>query len=114
MQPHQKPLVWLRSEVKPPPLSAQARVEAGYLLRRLQRGELLGMPHSRPMPVIGRNCHELRLNDATATWRLIYRIDADAIVIVGLFSKKTAQTPKAVIDACRRRLQEYDRATGEA
>jgi hypothetical protein len=31
-----KPLVWLRGEVKSPPFSKDARLEAGFLLRRLQ------------------------------------------------------------------------------
>ena len=44
------PLVWLFGEVKTPPFSAEARVEAGFLLRRLQQGETLGLPQSRPMP----------------------------------------------------------------
>ena len=48
-----KPLVWLRGEVKTPPFGSDARVEAGVLLRRLQGGESLGLPHSRPMPVLG-------------------------------------------------------------
>jgi hypothetical protein len=43
MSPHDKPLVWLKGEVKTPPLSDVARVEAGFLLRRLQRGDLLGV-----------------------------------------------------------------------
>ena len=106
-----KPLAWLHGEIKTPPLSAAARLEAGYLLRRLQRGERLTMPHSRPMPAIGRNCHELRIGDVDATWRVMYRIDADAIVILDVFSKKTRQTPKAVMDACRRRLKDYDDET---
>ena len=74
-----KPLAWLHGEVKSPPLSAAARVEMGTLLRRLQRREKLAMPASRPMPSIGPRCHELRVNDENATWRLIYRIDPDAI-----------------------------------
>jgi phage-related protein len=86
-----------------------ARVEAGYLLRRLQRGDTLSMPHSRPMPSIGRRCHELRINDERFTWRIVYRVDEDAMVILEVFSKKTQQTPKSVIDACKRRLKEYDR-----
>ncbi|MBI3629944.1 MAG: type II toxin-antitoxin system RelE/ParE family toxin [Candidatus Rokubacteria bacterium] len=105
-----KPLVWLHGEVKTPPFSPAARLEAGVLLRRLQKGELLGMPHSRPMPAVGPRCHELRVQDAAAAWRIVYRLDADAIVILEVFSKKTRATPKAVIDACRRRLKEYDRA----
>ncbi len=112
ISPTDKPLVWLHGEIKTPPLSAAARVEAGYLLRRLQRGDLIGMPHSRPMPSIGRSCHELRINDEGRTWRVVYRIDADAIVIAEVFSKKTAQTPKAVIATCARRLRNYDDETG--
>ena len=48
-----KPLVWLRGRVKTPPFSVGARLEAGLLLRRLQRGDALSLPHSRPMPSIG-------------------------------------------------------------
>ena len=49
-----KPLAWLRGEIKSPPFGIAARVEAGYLLRRLQAGEMIGLPMSRPMPAIGR------------------------------------------------------------
>ncbi len=38
----------------------------------------------------------------------MYRVDPDAIVILEVFAKKTPQTPLAVIEACRRRLKEYD------
>ena len=62
------------------------------------------------MPSIGARCHELRINDASGNWRLVYRTGADAIVIVEVFSKKTQATPKPVVDVCRRRLKEYDHA----
>jgi len=39
-------LVWLHGEVRTPPFSEAARREAGLLLRRLQRGEYIGMPHA--------------------------------------------------------------------
>jgi len=68
------------------------------------------MPHSRPMRVMGARCHELRIRDTEIDWRIVYRSDADAIVILEVFSKKTRATPKTVIDACRQRLKEYDRA----
>jgi phage-related protein len=110
VSPRDKPLVWLHGEIKTPPFSQAARVEAGYLLRRLQRGEMLGMPHSRPMPVIGPRCHELRINDAAAIWRIVHRIDPDAIVILEVFSKKTSKTPRAVIEACKKRLKENENA----
>ena len=108
MGPSDKPLVWLHGEVKTPPFSQPARIEAGLLLRRLQRGEKLSMPHSRPMPSIGPRCHELRVRDENRTWRLVYRLDSDAVVLLEVFDKKTEQTPKAVIQACQDRLGRYD------
>ncbi len=108
-----KPLVWLRGAVKTPPFSTEARVEAGVLLRRLQAGERLGMPQSRPMPAIGRRCHELRIVDAGKTWRIVYRLDRDAIVIADVFQKTTQQTPVRVIYDCQRRLSAYDAAGRE-
>jgi phage-related protein len=62
------------------------------------------------MPTVGPRCHELRINDAGATWRIVYRIESDAIVILEVFSKKTSKTPKVVIQGCRRRLKEYEDA----
>jgi phage-related protein len=100
--------VWLHGEVKLPPFSRTARLEAGFLLRKLQRGDTLPMPHARPMPSIGPRCSELRVNDENTTWRLIYRIDPDAIVICAVFEKKTPRTPKSVIDVCQQRLRRYD------
>jgi phage-related protein len=108
-----RPLVWLRGEVKTPPFSQTARLEAGYLLRLLQQGGSLGLPHSRPMPVIGPRCHELRINDEVGTFRIIYRADIDAVVVLDVFLKKTQHTPQSVIAACKLRLREYDRI-GEA
>lgn len=105
-----KPLVWLHGEVKTPPFSSEARVEAGTLLRRLQRSEKLSLPHSRPMPAIGQRCHELRIQDRNVTWRVIYRADTDAVIVVEVFPKKTQATPQQVIEVCQRRLRQYDEA----
>ncbi len=107
----EKPLAWLKGEIKTPPFSADARVEAGYLLRRLQRGEKLALPHSRPLPVIGPRCHELRIRDRDHIWRIVYRIDPDGVLILETFDKKTATTPKAVMEDCRRRMRHYDEFT---
>lgn len=108
MSLNDKPLVWLHGEVKTPPFGQSARVEAGFMLRRLQRGELIGMPHSRPMPSVGLRVHKLRVADAKMTWRIIYRIDKDAIVLLEVFSKKTGKTPKNIIETCKNRLRDYD------
>ncbi|QBG48689.1 type II toxin-antitoxin system RelE/ParE family toxin [Verrucomicrobia bacterium S94] len=108
MNKHPKPLVWLKGEIKTPPLSKEARIEAGCLLRDLQEGIRLSLPHSRPMPAIGKRCHELRITDENSIWRIVYRIDPDAIVIADVFQKKTQQTPKRVVDESKRRLKQYD------
>ena len=102
MSPNDKLLVWLHGEVKTPPFSKEARLEAGFLLRKLQGGETLSMPHSRPMPPIGQRCHELRIQDKNVIWRIIYRIDPDAVIILEVFEKKTNRTPKWVIETCNR------------
>ena len=103
-----KPLVWLHGQVKTPPFSSEARLEAGFLLRKLQLGEILSLPQSRPMPVIGKRCHELRIVDQDATWRIIYRLDEDAVVILEVFKKKTKTTSQKIIKVCQNRLRDYD------
>jgi phage-related protein len=108
MNPPGKPLVWLRGEIKTPPFTAEARVEAGHLLRLVQLDWKVGMPHSRPMPTIAPRCHELRIRDARSDWRIVYRVDPDAVVIADIFAKTTRTTPRRTIADCRRRLKRYD------
>ena len=102
-------LVWLHGEVKTPPFSRVARVEAGFLLRRLQNGDTIGMPRSRPMPDIGPNCHELRNDDKEVTWRIICHVASEAIVILDVFQKKSRATPAKVLEVSRNRLRRYRR-----
>jgi len=108
MKQKERPLVWLHGEIKTPPFSSNARIEAGCLLRLLQQGQSLSLPHSRPMPTIGARCHELRINDENKAWRIIYRIDEDAVIILEVFDKKTQKTPQDVIENCKRRLRFYE------
>lgn len=109
-----KPLAWLAGELKTPPMSSDARVEGGVLLRRLQRGEVLSMPESRPMPVIGPRCHELRIDDVVLKreWRVVYYVGKLAIAILDVFSKDTRTTPDDVIRNCKRRLAEFRKVDG--
>jgi len=108
-----KPLVWLKGEVKTPPFGSSARIEAGFLLRHLQRGEVLSLPRSRPMPAVGAHCHELRINDKDQTWRIIYYVAPDAVVILDVFSKKTRSTPSGVLAICQKRLAVWRAAGGD-
>ncbi len=85
------PLLWLHGEVRTPPFSLPERTEAGVLLRRLQRGERIGLPHSRPMPGIAKACYELRIPDENRTWRIVYFLDRDVVVIPEVFTKSTTR-----------------------
>lgn len=76
-------------------------MEAGFLLRRLQRGQNLASPHSRPMPSINRQCHQIQVNGENQTWGIIYHLAADAVIILGVFSKKTSATPDEILKTCK-------------
>ena len=103
----------LHGRIQSPPKSKAARLEAGTRMRKVQNGETLTMPHSRPMPSIGPRCHELRVPDGDRTWRIVYRIDRMVILVCDVFAKKTRQTPRHVIDSCRQRLARHDEEAHE-
>ena len=109
-QPSQKPLVWLHGKVKTPPFTPEGRQEAGMLLGLLQRGERLGMPQTEPLTDVCPRCGALRVRDAQHNWRIMYRIDSDAVLVLEVYAKKTQRIPKAVIDRCKQRLKDYDEA----
>ena len=112
--PPPKPLVWLHGEIKTPPFTAEGRQEAGMLLRLLQQGERLGMPQAEALPDVGLRCGALRVRDAEHNWRIMYRIDSDAVLILDVYSKKTRKIPDEVIDRCQQRMKRYDAAVKAA
>ena len=103
-----KPLVWLHGEIKTPPFSFDGRQEAGMLLRLLQEGNVLGMPQAEALPDVGARCGALRVRDAEHNWRIMYRIDTDAVLILDVYCKKTRKIPGEVIERCEKRLKQYD------
>ena len=113
--PVYKLLRWLRERIKTPPFSELARREAGYLLGQVQTGELLSMPASRPLPSVGKRCHELRVRDENINWRVVYRIDATRIVIASVFAKQSKTQQQLEFTKCKARLKAYDArvASGE-
>jgi len=80
------------------------------LLRLLQEGEILGMPQAEPLPDVGPRCGALRVRDAEHNWRIMYRIDSDAILVLEVYSKKTRKIPDDVIERCKQRFKHYDGA----
>ena len=78
--------------------------DAGQQLRKVQAG---GTPDDwKPMPSIGRGVKEIRLWDATGTFRVIYVVKTvRGVVVLHAFVKKTQQTPKKELELARRRLK---------
>jgi hypothetical protein len=67
-----KPLVWFSGEVKTPPFSTGARIEAGVLLRRLQEGEILSLPISRPMPSTASRKSKVKIQNSKVIWSKLF------------------------------------------
>lgn len=103
-----KRIIWLQGGIASSPFTVHGRREAGFLLRTVQMGEMLSLPHSRPMPGISNRCHELRVPDEYNSWRIVYRIDSDFIVVLEIFSKKDRTTPQNVVDRCKSSIRSND------
>jgi len=65
------------------------------------------------MPAVGRQCHELRISDRDQTWRIVYHVTPDAIIILDVFGKKTRATPAQIVEVCQKRLAAYLRAISD-
>jgi PAS domain S-box-containing protein len=106
-RPDEKALRWLTTPLVSAPVSEPGRRKAGYLLRKVQRGETLWRTESRPLPAIGKACREVQIRDpeVKATWRIICRVRKAELVVIGWHDRSSI--PAEVADACRRRLREY-------
>ncbi len=83
------------------------RVAFGALLRTLQEGISLGMPVSRPMPIVALGVDELRVKDAFGQYRAFYLKKSSAgILVLRAFQKKSQSTPATEISLARKRLKE--------
>ena len=104
-----KPIRWLADEVTAPPFAARVALDVAALLKKVAVGGMLLMPHSRPMPSIGHRCYELRVNDGNRSWRIVYHISVDTVVVLDVFAKKTRATPGQVVNRCKKRLRRYEK-----
>lgn len=98
---HARALEFIREQ------ATSVRRHVGEALRDLQKGVNLGMPLSRPIPIIAPGVHELRIRGEGATVRIFYYVrKADAIIVFHAFQKKSQKTPSREINLARQRLQE--------
>jgi len=76
-------------------------------IARLELGQVLSMPLSRPMPGIGRGVHELRFRHRSGVYRVIYFLAGAGVVhLLHSFVKKSPQTPQQNIETAKHRLRE--------
>ena len=81
------------------------RVALADLLFRIDRGEFIRFPASRPMPSIGPRVHELRLHDESGEYRVIYWIkEHERIFLLHAFKKTTRATLKHNMFVAKMRL----------
>ncbi len=82
------------------------RRELGKAIFDLQKGAVLGMPLSRPMPSIASGAAELRIRDRSGIYRAFYYANSPrGILVFHAFVKKTRTTPKQEMDLGKKRLQ---------
>lgn len=87
-------------------LPLSVREDLADALARLDLGLKLSMPLSRPMPSLGKGIHELRFNDASGIYRVIYLIvESREISILVAFKKTSQQTPLRVRELVKQRLK---------
>lgn len=85
----------------------QIKKELGLLIYRLQLGESLPMPQSRPMSSLGIGCHELRVTGEDGIYRAFYYLKIkDKILIFHAFKKSTQKTASRDVSQGRRNLRE--------
>ena len=85
----------------------EARVRLGRGLFRLQMGEKIAMPNSRPMPTVAAGVSELRVQGEGGIFRVFYYTAApEGVLVFHAFAKKTQRTPPLEIELARKRLKE--------
>jgi phage-related protein len=83
------------------------RRELGKVIFDLQKGEILSMPVSRPMPSIASGVEELRIRDPSGIYRTFcYTKSPRGILVVHAFVKKTQATSKQDVHLGKKRLKE--------
>ena len=85
----------------------KARTRLGKGLFRLQMGEQIGMPNSRPMPAVAAGASELRVKAEDGNFRAFYyTASSQGVLVFHAFVKKTQRTPPLELEMARKRLKE--------
>lgn len=84
----------------------EVRGDLADAIARLERGHMLSMPLSRPMPSIGAGVHELRLKDRSGVYRCVYWLAGGGFIyLIHAFKKATQKTSQRDMEIARERLR---------
>ncbi len=85
----------------------EVKDKLGYLIFRVQLGEVLTMPLSRGMGQVANGVRELRVKGKDGIYRSFYmRMDGDKIIVFHAFKKKTQKTSSKDINQGTKNLKE--------
>jgi phage-related protein len=73
-------------------------------------GPQIGMPYVRHL---GDGLWELRVPFGGQTFRLLFFVEGNALIMVHAFSKKTPKTPLKELNTAIARIKDYRRRTGD-
>ena len=85
------------------------RREVGYQIERVQRG--LDPDDWKPMKTVGPSAREIRVREATGSFRVIYLATLpDAVFVLHAFQKKSQRTSKRDLEVATSRFKELLRS----
>lgn len=94
-----------RAEIRS--FTEEVKDKPGYLIFRVQLGEVLAMPLSLGMGSVAKGVRELRVKGKDRIYRSFYmKIDGDKIVVFHAFQKKTQKTSPRDISQAKKNLNE--------
>ena len=95
-----------RAEIQHWPL--EIKKDLGSILTKLQKGEPVGHPDTKPMINVAPGVFEIRLKDGSGAYRAFYILKtAHGIMVFHSFKKKTRKTPIQEIETGKRRLKAF-------
>ena len=102
-----KVIEWLgssRADVRAFP--DEARIEAGWQLELVQRGD--DPDDWKPMRTVGPGVREIRIRETSGAFRIIYVATLeDRVLVIHAFQKKTRATSKKDLDLATQRLKRW-------
>jgi phage-related protein len=107
-----KPVVWMgssRDDLRSFP--DEARRDAGYSLRLVQRGE--NPSDWKPMPTVGASVCEIRVHEDSGEFRVMYLATRpEGVYVLHCFQKKTQKTSQRDLDLASRRFRAIPKTGG--